>query len=131
MCRQSSSGSPIATAIRPSDSSSAASRRSPTTRRSRGGAPSSNSSRATQRVPLPQAPGLAAVRIEEAQPGVGLGVALDQQQLVEADPAVPVADPPHGGSVQRDGRTPSVQHDEVVAAAVHLDERNGLHAPGG
>ena len=56
MRRQSSSGSPIATAILPSGSSSARSHRSPTTSRRRGGAPSSNRSRATQRVPLPHAP---------------------------------------------------------------------------
>ena len=62
---------------------------------------------------------------------IGICTRLDQQQLVEPDAAMPVADPAHGGLVQGDGRTPAVQHDEVVAAAMHLHERDRSHAPGG
>ena len=74
---------------------------------------------------------LAAVGIEEPQRDIGIRARLDQQQLVEPDAAMPVADPAHGGLVQGDGRTPAVQHDEVVAAAMHLHERDRSHAPGG
>ena len=53
-------------------SRSARSRRSPTGQRQRRGAPSSNSSRATQRVPLPQAPDSLPSALKNRKRGVGV-----------------------------------------------------------
>ena len=85
---------------------------------------------ATQRVPLPQAPDLAAVGVEDAHEHLRQRVArsFQQHQLVAADAGVAV-----GKRARRRGVDPHriaalVEHDEIIAEPVHLAKRNALHA---
>ena len=86
---------------------------------------SSNSSAATQRVALPQAPGLAAVGIADAHEGVGpRGIGLDDDQLVAADAGAPVGDRRRPRRRQVEPPRPRVEHDEIVLQTMHLHERH-------
>ena len=76
-------------------------------------------------------PGLGAVGVADAHEGIGVGAwrwRLDGDELVAADAGAPVGDRrgAAGGQAERAGAL--VEHDEVVAAAVHLEEAR--HAEG-
>ena len=80
-------------------------------------------------------PGLGAVGVADAHEGIGVGVwrrRLDGDELVAADAGAPVGD--RGGAAGREAERAGalVEHDEVVAAAVHLEEaRHGEGICGG
>ena len=71
---------------------------------------------------------LAAIGIEEGEPRVRPFRLLDQHQLVEPDPAPPVADPAHLRFRQPDGLAAGIDHDEIVPEPVHLGEGQRAHA---
>ena len=78
---------------------------------------------------------LAAVGVEDAVAEVDVvaGGRLDQQDLVAADAEVAVGDAAALLGGERDGLADAVEHDEVVAEAVHFGEaqscaRLGIHA---
>ncbi len=78
--------------------------------------------------------GLGAVGVADAHEGVGVAVRrrLDDDELVAADAGAPVGD--RGGAGRREAERAGalVEHDEVVAAAVHLEEaRHGVGICGG
>ena len=50
------------------------------------------------------------------------GSRLDDEDLVGADAEAPVAEPAHLRGRQREGRAGGVEHDEIVARALHLGE---------
>ena len=67
--------------------------------------------------------GLGAVGVQDAHEDVGaLARRLHDDQLVEADAGVAVADGAGGVRRHRDGPGARIQHDEVVAEPVHLSE---------
>ena len=80
-------------------------------------------------------PGLGTVGIADAHEGIGVGVCrrrLDGDELVAAHAGAPVGDRrgAPGGQAERTGAF--VEHDEVVAAAMHLEEaRHGEGIGGG
>ena len=80
-------------------------------------------------------PGLGAVGVADAHEGIGVRVRrwrLDGDELVAAHAGAPVGDRgcAAGGQAERAGAF--VEHDEVVAAAVHLEEaRHGEGIGGG
>ena len=81
---------------------------------------------ATQRVALPQAPAREPSGLVDAHEGVGGPGRLDDDDLVAADPGVPVRRwRRHGPGVRPSGTRTLVEDDEVVAAAMHLHERGG------
>jgi len=55
----------------------------------------------------------------------------DDDELVAADAAMPVGDPGRGSGAGRRRAVPQVQHDEVVAGAVHFHERKAGRPEGG
>ena len=67
---------------------------------------------------------LAAVGVEDAVAEVDVGAAgfLDQQDLVAADAEMAVGDAAALFGRERDGLADAVEHDEVVAEAVHFGE---------
>ena len=70
-----------------------------------------------------------AVGIEDPHAPVGALARLDQDKLVAADAGVPVGKGRHDIAGQRrQGMVARVQHDEVVAQAMHLGERDP-HGP--
>ena len=92
----------------------------------RPGRSSANSSAATQRVALPQAPASEPSGLRDAHEGVGaLCAGLDRDELVAADPGAPIGEAPRLRG-RDDGGMRRAQDDEVVAGAVHLAEW-GLH----
>ena len=63
---------------------------------------------------------LAAVGIEDPHAKVRDFGRLDQDELVAADAGAPIGNRPGKGSIQRDRLFAPVDHDEIVAEAVHL-----------
>ena len=68
-----------------------------------------------------------AIGIANPHEGIGqpVGGRLDGDELVAAHPGAPVGDAPRAILVQREGMLARVDHDEVVAEAVHLQEGRG------
>ncbi len=73
--------------------------------------------------------GLAAVGVADAHEGGGPRVLrlLDEDELIAADAAMAVGNGARGGRVDRDGVRARVEHDEVVAEPMHLDESRAVH----
>ena len=70
-------------------------------------------------------PGLGAVWVADAHEGIGVGVwrgRLDGDELVAADAGAPVRDRCGAAGGEAERARAFVEHDEVVAAAVHLEE---------
>jgi len=67
---------------------------------------------------------IAAGAVEDAVAKVHVGFAarLDDEDLVGADPEASIAEAAHRPGVERDRLTRRIEHDEVVAGAVHLRE---------
>ena len=77
---------------------------------------------------------LAAVGVEDsiARVGaVGRVLAVDEQQLIEADAAAAIGPAPHELGGRRSARARPRQHHEVVAEAVHLGESELHRCAGG
>ena len=75
---------------------------------------------------------LAAVGVPEPQEDIGAAVArrLEHHDLVAADAGAPVGQRPRARVARREGNLPGVDHHEVVAQTVHLDEGAVAHDPG-
>ena len=84
-------------------------------------------SRATQRVPLPQAPDLGAVGIVDPHEHVRPLRRLKAQQLIAAHAEAPVGDAPDLRGAERQLAAPPIEDHEVVAEAVHLVEVELVH----
>ena len=60
----------------------------------------------------------------------GCRAPFEQNDLVAADPGMPVGQRPRARGTDRDRIAAAIEHDEVVAEAVHLQERDLVHAAG-
>jgi hypothetical protein len=73
---------------------------------------------------------LAAIRVVDAHEDIrAIGARFEADELVAADPAAPVREQADALGRQAERPRAPVQHDEVIARPVHLDEGD-LHGPG-
>jgi len=73
--------------------------------------------------------GLAAVGVADAHCHLGRRMTrrFEQDHLVAADAGSPIGQRARSRPIQRNRRTAAIEHNEVVAEAVHFEERDLAH----
>jgi hypothetical protein len=74
---------------------------------------------------VPAGFGLAAIRVENAHEHIGPARRLHQDQLVAADTAPAVRQAANALCRHGKGDIPGIEHREIIAEAMHLEERRG------